>query len=1071
VPAILIASGGRAMEKQVPDIDDTAFFRNFVRTAAAVSGATADGRDSATHGKNGSPPPRLRLIGLYLPSLAVLVGILYAWWNPAVQPEPFDPAPPLSLQWWISAPPDRGLASLNMVPVGTFGAFLPRPLAGSLRKSGVAFAEVSDAWVGADGRQAIVVSRPIGHEAAMWSTVDGAIWTPAKFQHDGLSPDCVPRILWAEAPNEFAIAGLRCPTTPHAAVGAKIDVGVLGSLLDRGAQIETDMHIQTAIYIPPQTLVLTSGVPPSAWRFISQQGGIRFPTTLLPDNGPIAIVQPAPSGQILMAGPTGLIRFSPFAPGDIGRPAEPSGAALRKAPGFGATDRPTSPPAPAAQAQTAQAPVASPSTVAIPITDPARPGAHPLIRVVRLSADGQSIVVAQAVAADNAALVSHDGGKSWQRLPYTDGIPPWVLYLGPLFLITAVVQAARLVLAVPVDRADPSIADEMASDRPITAADLDVLQFGPIARGLLLFIRNPNTEPPVTIAVTGPWGSGKSSLMQILRDLLAETEARPVWFNAWHHQKEEHLLAALLENIRRQAVPGIGTAAGLGFRWRLLRRRAVLRLSALVVATAIAATGLTAYLSLPGAARDYGKDWLLQTYQTVTKGGQEAADTTKAEADKPAHDGALAVGGAVAMVAALPSGLAIPVLVLMILLKLQPFPGAKPAELVGGKKRNEMGRLSFRYRFEGEFRETSEALRTRTNPGLVIFIDDLDRCRAEQVVELLEAVNFIVSSGPCFVVLGMDKAQVRRSIISTYRNSFEIPRQPGDPDIDAARVRFADRYLQKLINIEVPIPRLTETLTAELLTAGRPAPTPQVAPWRRLVDAATRNAPITAVLAVCLALGFVVFERLPTIHVPEPHPAADGTVKPVAGGPVAAGAGAPGGVPAANVPVYQSDADLLAAAPATPVPWGGVALIAAMLLVAGLYLRRQIALVEQQPIPDSPSFIKALQRWNEVIFIGADTPRAVKHFKNWLRYDAMCQRLAAAPIPEAHLVGLGAIDLTVSANRPDLTEAVLKGLPAVDPGVLQPLRAKIESAVAAAAADHGAVITTSVAAYLKFRRR
>ena len=111
-----------------------------------------------------------------------------------------------------------------------------------------------------------------------------------------------------------------------------------------------------------------------------------------------------------------------------------------------------------------------------------------------------------------------------------------------------------------------------------------------------MFIRNPQTEPPVTIAVTGPWGSGKTSLMNILRDLLREHDARPVWFNAWHHQKEEHLLAALIENIRQQAIPSIGTWAGLFFRLRLLRRRFVGRLGVLLVLLAAALFFVGSYL-------------------------------------------------------------------------------------------------------------------------------------------------------------------------------------------------------------------------------------------------------------------------------------------------------------------------------------------------------------------------------------------------------------------------------------------------------------------------------------------
>jgi len=52
--------------------------------------------------------------------------------------------------------------------------------------------------------------------------------------------------------------------------------------------------------------------------------------------------------------------------------------------------------------------------------------------------------------------------------------------------------------------------------------------------------------------------------MNLLMADLKEYRFRPVWFNAWHHQKEEHLLASLLENIKSQAIPHWWT---LDFGW------------------------------------------------------------------------------------------------------------------------------------------------------------------------------------------------------------------------------------------------------------------------------------------------------------------------------------------------------------------------------------------------------------------------------------------------------------------------------------------------------------------------
>jgi predicted KAP-like P-loop ATPase len=46
---------------------------------------------------------------------------------------------------------------------------------------------------------------------------------------------------------------------------------------------------------------------------------------------------------------------------------------------------------------------------------------------------------------------------------------------------------------------------------------------------------------------------GKSSIMRMLEsELRAKRAAVTVWFNAWHHQKEDQLLACLMEAVQKQ---------------------------------------------------------------------------------------------------------------------------------------------------------------------------------------------------------------------------------------------------------------------------------------------------------------------------------------------------------------------------------------------------------------------------------------------------------------------------------------------------------------------------------------
>lgn len=81
-------------------------------------------------------------------------------------------------------------------------------------------------------------------------------------------------------------------------------------------------------------------------------------------------------------------------------------------------------------------------------------------------------------------------------------------------------------------------------DRPITEKDADSLGMGNYANALASFIQSAQT--PMTIALQGEWGSGKTSLMNNLRGILchgkddksgdkSNDKFLPVWINTWHY--------------------------------------------------------------------------------------------------------------------------------------------------------------------------------------------------------------------------------------------------------------------------------------------------------------------------------------------------------------------------------------------------------------------------------------------------------------------------------------------------------------------------------------------------------
>lgn len=67
-------------------------------------------------------------------------------------------------------------------------------------------------------------------------------------------------------------------------------------------------------------------------------------------------------------------------------------------------------------------------------------------------------------------------------------------------------------------------------------ADQDRLNFEDFAPALHDILRDAQT--PLTVGVFGPWGSGKTSLMRMLRNKLdapRNPKVRTVWFTAWKY--------------------------------------------------------------------------------------------------------------------------------------------------------------------------------------------------------------------------------------------------------------------------------------------------------------------------------------------------------------------------------------------------------------------------------------------------------------------------------------------------------------------------------------------------------
>jgi hypothetical protein len=641
---------------------------------------------------------------------------------------------------------------------------------------------------------------------------------------------------------------------------------------------------------------------------------------------------------------------------------------------------------------------------------------------VNLLADGAGWISA-VKSGDNLApiLKTTDNGATWQRVDFNELPAPLLLFIGiPLFALAVFVvfyQKLQIVEAIGVDPVG-------SSDKPIGWDDPDPLHFKPVAKGLSYFLRNQNTEPPLTIGINGPWGTGKSSLMNLVMEDLRQYGCSPVWFNAWHHQKEEHLLAALLENIRKQAVPKLWQRDGIKFRLRLLwlRTRGEVKL---VASIALVILGLVLLDRL------FSGGSLVRAISNIDPASLGLVpnllrDNFTREIGV-ASSSFLFVG--------------------WLLFRLRVLP-SDPAKLLAGlgdrvSVRGMRDQLGFRYKFGSEFKQVCTALRTANSPGLVILIDDLDRCQPPNVLEVLEAVNYLATVGDCFIILGMARRQVENCVAIGFKDfivegmedddsgllqvdnllepnpadakgentSGDIPNNEAQDRTHATdnQRRFARRYLEKLINIEVAVPRGNPDQAAGLFDrekseSGRDSRLRQ----RQLMHKLSGLVQIVALVLLFGIIGAGVAPLLPQGDGEDPGIGADevrsGRLQDAVEVLTPTDSHAIREPPVAQTETGETE-PVIAAAPSITISsvshasmtasrspwtwWGPPALIFAMFM---LFLLRRRLRPADTIIEDTEGFTGSLKRWYPLIYAVNPTPRAIKRFENRIRYIAMQAR-------------------------------------------------------------------------------
>ncbi|NBQ68390.1 MAG: hypothetical protein EBU46_05970 [Nitrosomonadaceae bacterium] len=188
---------------------------------------------------------------------------------------------------------------------------------------------------------------------------------------------------------------------------------------------------------------------------------------------------------------------------------------------------------------------------------------------VTFHSDGQR---GWAVGDEGTILATADGGNTWRPVGYHFYPAPW-FYAAVLIALLICAYAFWLRVRQRSVSQQPTASNQAISDNPAGPGTRDLLGARLMTDSLVRFLTNENSLPPLTAAITGDWGSGKSSVMNYLYASLKRNGLRPVWFNAWHHRDEPSVLASLLVNIQQQVIGPWWRWGGFWFRLHLFWQR------------------------------------------------------------------------------------------------------------------------------------------------------------------------------------------------------------------------------------------------------------------------------------------------------------------------------------------------------------------------------------------------------------------------------------------------------------------------------------------------------------------
>lgn len=269
-------------------------------------------------------------------------------------------------------------------------------------------------------------------------------------------------------------------------------------------------------------------------------------------------------------------------------------------------------------------------------------------------------------------------------------------------------------------------------------------------------------DTPLTVGILGTWGSGKTSLMHMVREQIEIQGAITGWFDAWKYDKEQTLwrafLLTALSTVRKSVDKDKERPTDLDYLETMLYRGIDLDKSGGVTINLPKLAGKVAQgtvqigLSfLPGGAT------LGKVIEELQKSGINNLTNTAFDSIEREHT------------------------------------------------KIHIEQVRFLEQFQEKFQTLVTQYIVQKGKRLVLFLDDLDRCLPEKSIEVLEALKLFVDIPGCVFVLGLDQDVIARGVEIRYHEYLNKNSDEKISLIDGTK------YLEKIIQLPFHIPSIERT--------------------------------------------------------------------------------------------------------------------------------------------------------------------------------------------------------------------------------------------------------------------